>query len=49
MCYIQLLYKQKNQPLYQLNYTLSVHKEHLSVCLPLQGRSMAVQDIGNLE
>lgn len=49
MCYILLLYKRKNQPLHQLNNTLSVHEKHLSVSLPLQGCCMAVQNICNLE
>lgn len=49
MCYRALLYKKKNQPLYQLHNTLSVYEKHLSVSLSLQGCCMAVQNICNLE
>lgn len=41
--------KKQNRPLHQLDNTLGVHEEHLSVCFPLQGRRMVVQNICNLE
>ncbi len=37
-----LLEEKRNKPLHQLNDTLRVYEENLSVSLPLQGGRMAV-------